>query len=156
MMEHIHRLYGHMFWASDRLITLLEGLDVDVEAGREIARLFAHLAAAERVWLLRVTGGDASTVPIWPDWSLGDAVGVVRENRAGYQRLLEGVTEDELSRVVEYRNSQGTAFHTELGDILLHVAMHGGYHRGQIAAAVRRGGGEPVNTDYIMYVRETG
>ncbi len=154
MTEHIQRLFRHMAWANDRLVVLLEDLDVDADAGREIARLFAHLAAAERVWLLRAMGGDASSVPIWPDWSLDDAVAVVRETRAGYERLLEGVAEDELSRVVEYRNSQGVAFQTELGDILLHVAMHGSYHRGQIAAAVRRGRGEPVNTDYIMYVRE--
>ena len=156
MTEHIQRLFRHMFWASDRLITLLEDVDVDADAGREIARLFAHLVAAERVWLLRATGGDASSVPIWPDWSLDHATRAARETRARYQRLLDGVTEDELGRIVEYRNSQGTAFHTELGDILLHVAMHGSYHRGQIAAAVRRGGGEPVNTDFITYVRETG
>jgi len=34
------------------------------------------------------------------------------------------------------------------------VALHGSYHRGQVAAAVRAAGGEPVNTDYITYVRE--
>lgn len=156
MTDHIQRLFRHMFWADDRLITLLNDVDVDADAGREIRRLFAHLIAAETIWLLRATGGDASSVPVWPDWSIGEATEVARETRDGYARLVDGVTEDELGGVVEYRNSKGTAFHTELGDILLHVAMHGSYHRGQIAAAVRRGGGEPVNTDFIMYVRETG
>lgn len=156
MTDHIHRLYLHMFWANDRLITLLKDVDVDADARREIVRWFAHLIAAEKVWLLRATGGDASSVPIWPDWSIDEATEVARATRAGYERLLSRVTDDGLGRVVEYRNSKGTAFHTELGDILLHVAMHGSYHRGQIAAAVRRGGGEPVNTDYIAYVRETG
>jgi uncharacterized damage-inducible protein DinB len=156
MTEHIQRLFRHMSWADDRLFTLMKDVDLDADAGRETARLLAHLAAAERVWLLRATGGDASSVPIWPDWPLSETAGVARETRAGYEGLLDSVTEGDLSRVVEYRNSKGQAFHTELGDILLHVAVHGGYHRGQIAAAVRRGGGEPVNTDYITYVREKG
>lgn len=156
MTDHIQRLFRHMFWADDRLIKLLKDVDVDTDAERESARLFAHLIAAERVWLLRATGGDASSVPIWPDWSIDQATEVAHETREGYARLVDGVTEDELGRVVEYRNSKGAAFHTELGDVLLHVAMHGSYHRGQIAGAVRRGGGEPVNTDFITYVRETG
>ena len=156
MTEHIHRLFRHMTWADDRLFTLLHDAEIDPDAEQETARWLAHLIAAERVWLLRATGGDASSVPIWPEWSLDDTAEAARETHEGYERLLGGVTEGDLSRVVEYRNSKGQAFHTELGDILLHVAMHGSYHRGQIAAGVRRGGGEPVNTDYITYVRETG
>lgn len=153
MIEHVHRLFQHMIWADDRLFTLLDGLDADADG--EAGRLLAHLVAAERVWLLRVTGGDASSVPIWPGWALDETVRMARDTRSGYERLLEGMTEAELRRVVEYRNSKGTAFQTAIGDVLLHVFMHGSYHRGQIAAAVRRGGSEPVNTDFITYVRET-
>ena len=39
-------------------------------------------------------------------------------------------------------------------DLLHHVAMHGMYHRGQVAQDVRRQGGEPVSTDLIFYLRE--
>jgi uncharacterized damage-inducible protein DinB len=37
--------------------------------------------------------------------------------------------------------------------MLTHVAMHGSYHRGQIAAALRAGGDIPSPTDYIAFVR---
>lgn len=154
MTEHIRRLFHHMSWANDRLIMLLQNRDRDADAGKRATRLLAHVIAAERIWLLRATGGDASNVPIWPDWSLGDTARISGETRSGYQRLLDDLDESDLLRSVEYRNSRNQAFHTELGDILLHVAVHGSYHRGQIAAAVRRGGDEPINTDYIKYVRE--
>ena len=39
-------------------------------------------------------------------------------------------------------------------DILAHVVLHSAYHRGQIAAAVRAGGGEPAYTDMIHAVRQ--
>ena len=55
---------------------------------------------------------------------------------------------------VRYRNSRGEEFHTPVGDLLTHVLMHGAYHRGQIAASVRRAGGEPAATDYIAFTRE--
>lgn len=154
MIDHVRRLFRHMTWADDRVLTRLDEVALDTDAGREALRLFAHIVAAERVWLLRATGADASSVPIWPEWSLDETGRAARETRAGYEGLLDGLDENGLRRVVDYRNSRGMAFHTELGDILLHVATHGGYHRGQIAAVVRRGGGEPVDTDFITWVRE--
>jgi uncharacterized damage-inducible protein DinB len=46
-------------------------------------------------------------------------------------------------------------FQTPIKDLLMHVALHGSYHRGQIAQALRLAGGEPVNTDFITFVRES-
>jgi uncharacterized damage-inducible protein DinB len=37
--------------------------------------------------------------------------------------------------------------------VSLHIAFHGVYHRGQIAALVRQHGGEPAYTDFIRAVR---
>ncbi|HYJ78559.1 MAG TPA: DinB family protein [Longimicrobiaceae bacterium] len=59
----------------------------------------------------------------------------------------------DLDREVPYINSAGQGFQSTIGDILLHVALHGAYHRGQVAAAVRARGGAPVPTDYIAFVR---
>ena len=39
-------------------------------------------------------------------------------------------------------------------DILFHLASHGAYHRGQISVTLRHSNLEPVNTDYITFVRE--
>jgi len=38
--------------------------------------------------------------------------------------------------------------------MLLQAFTHGGYHRGQIAMQLRQQGLEPVNTDYIIWVRQ--
>ncbi len=62
------------------------------------------------------------------------------------------VVGDRLKPIV-YRNTAGKEFTTALEDILLHVFLHGAYHRGQIAALVREGGDEPKPTDYIQWVR---
>ncbi|WP_414711827.1 DinB family protein [Sphingobacterium sp. UBA1498] len=45
------------------------------------------------------------------------------------------------------------AFHNKVNDILLHVFNHGTYHRAQIASEMRRNGVEPINTDYITFIR---
>ena len=50
-------------------------------------------------------------------------------------------------------NSTNDEFDNSVGEILTHVAMHGHYHRGQIARSMRLAGREPVYTDYIGFVR---
>ena len=152
MHEHLQRLFDHMFWADRRIV---ERLAEAAGAGPDEAmRLFSHVLAAERVWLHRLRGEDTARQPIWPEWSLEELRSAVTENADGYARYLEETSGEDLAANVHYRNSQGVEFRTPAVDILTHVALHGSYHRGQVAPALRRAGAEPVNTDFITYVRE--
>jgi uncharacterized damage-inducible protein DinB len=149
----IERMYRHLDWANRRLMALV---DRDPERTRPVMHLLAHLAAAERVWLLRLRKQDSSVQAVWPTLTVEAIRALNVENRNGYAALLATLSADDLASEVTYTNQQGRTFRTRVDDILIHVATHGAYHRGQIAAAVRAGGGEPVNTDYITFVRETG
>jgi len=54
---------------------------------------------------------------------------------------------------VTYTNSAKREFSTALGDILVHVALHGQYHRGKVNLLLRENGLEPVPADFIAFVR---
>ena len=71
-----------------------------------------------------------------------------------WHRYLDPLTESKLGDVIAYRNTKGEEWRSSVLDILTHVVIHSGYHRGQIAAEVRRFGGEPACTDYIHAVRQ--
>jgi uncharacterized damage-inducible protein DinB len=152
ILEQLHRLYAHMVWADRQVLELLRA----GHGGKEpaVLRLFAHVLAAERVWLLRLRRADASSQPIWPGLSMAEIAALAEDNAGEYARYLDGLDEPGLGAVCTYENSQGVAFRTSVADVLTHVFMHGNYHRGQIAAAVRAAGGQPVNTDFITWVRE--
>lgn len=148
----LRRLFDHVAWADRRVLELL---DAAPGARREPAlRLFAHVLAAERVWLLRLRGEDAAHQPIWPELSPAELKALQAANEEDYARLLDGLDDGGLAAEVAYANSQGVAFRTAVADVLTHVALHGSYHRGQVAAAVRAAGEEPVNTDFITFARE--
>ena len=88
--------------------------------------------------------------------SLAECESLAKENQRAYADFLGSLNKDDLNWLVKYRNSSGTEFDTAVGDILTHVALHGTYHRGQIARAMRAAGLMPVDTDFITFVRETG
>jgi uncharacterized damage-inducible protein DinB len=151
-LDVIERMYAHMHWADEQLLALMNS--VPLARAQPSMRLFSHLLAAERVWMLRLRGENSSVQAIWPELTLEELNAMAAANRGDYAHYLPSLGEGDLTSEVAYASQRGDSYRTEVGDILIHVAMHGSYHRGQIASAIRAAGADPVNTDYITYVRE--
>ncbi|GIQ69607.1 protein DinB [Xylanibacillus composti] len=146
------RMYEHVYWANAKLLELLQGLQ---PVPARSLQLFAHVVAAEQIWLARLNREDTSRMEIWPRFDLSACEERVAANRLGYTEYLGSLDENDLFRLISYSNSTGKQFETSIGDILTHVSLHGSYHRGQIAASLAHAGLPVVNTDFIQFVRQT-
>jgi uncharacterized damage-inducible protein DinB len=149
MTDHLRSLMAHLRWADDRV---RESLERAADAPPKALELYAHVVAAEHVWLSRLRG-DTPRVPVWPALTLPESAALARETADGLEALVGRLSDADASSAVTYRNSAGAEFTSSVGDILLHVAMHGSYHRGQIALLLRGAGHEPASTDFIAFVR---
>ena len=149
MMDHLDCLFAHLAWADEHVLQSLRDAGDDASQAEE---LFAHILGSEIVWLSRIQGRQ-SDVPVWPSLSLDECAALAARVRGEYDRLLASLDEQGLSRLVHYRNSAGLEFDSKVEDMLVHVALHGAYHRGQIALLLRAGGSTPAATDYIAFVR---
>jgi len=150
MNELLLSLIGHMRWA-DAIVA--EALLRDAPPEPQAARLFAHVASVEHLWLARIEAREPDFA-VWPTaMSPAEAASLAAEHADLYERLVAGATAEALSRPVAYRNSAGRDFRSRVSDIVTHVAMHGSYHRGQIARQLRSAGFEPPYTDFIQYTR---
>jgi uncharacterized damage-inducible protein DinB len=148
-MKELLRMVAHMRWA-DALIA--GALVAEPRIDGEALRLFAHVAAAEHLWLARIHGRPAE-VAVWPSLS-ADAAGDLAARSAGELDALVRAGDDAaLARVIEYRNSAGRDFSNTVGDIVTHVTLHGSHHRGQILHALRAAGREPPYVDFIQFAR---
>src|SRR5262249_35028325 len=150
MHEHFIKLFRYVAWANRRVI---ESLREQPATLPEALPLFAHLLAAEHIWLSRVRGR-AATVPVWPELTLDQCASLADENAVAYADLVASADASALDRRIRYRNLAGVEYETPMAEILTHVATHGAYHRGQVAKAIGRAGGKSPNTDFITFVRE--
>ncbi|HEY4219377.1 MAG TPA: DinB family protein [Gemmatimonadaceae bacterium] len=145
-------LFDHVAWADTQARAAIDTLPAGSPERTQAVRLYSHIAAAEHVWLARLEGRTPAHA-IWPDLTLDAAAALAAESAAGL-RAMAAHGPDALMQEVEYRNSTGKAFRNTVADVLTHVALHGSYHRGQIALLTRQGGGAPAITDYIAFVRD--
>ena len=151
MSATLSALLDHLAWADARV---LAGLRDSPGSDPRALELFAHGRGAAHGWLMR-RRGEESRVEVWPTLTL-EACGILAgENAAELRAVLDAAAADDdgLQREVSYVNSAGRAFRSTVADILLHVALHGSYHRGQVALLVRQSGGVPASTDYIALAR---
>lgn len=137
-----------MAWADERVLESLRQPGVPQRA----LDLYAHVLGTEHVWLTRVEQRPR-TVPVWPSMTLEECAQLAVENRRAFRACMDRLTSDDVRRIVHYRNSAGDEYENAIEDILLHVAMHGSYHRGQVTLLVRDAGAEPQPTDFIAFVR---
>ena len=149
LLEQIHRLIEHAVWA-DALVA--EAIQKQDNVADDTIELFAHVLGAEEVWLSRLEQRP-SALAVWPKLNRTELAETAERIAKAYRSYVSRLTHNDLVNEVPYKNSIGQAFHTPIGEILMHVAMHGSYHRGQVALCMRRDGATPAPTDYIAFIR---
>jgi len=110
------RLFRYDDWANREEVSRLRAIELP-----RAVRILAHIVATQWVWLQRLRGGPPAVV--WPDWSLDECerqLDLLREE----WRVPVQATE------ITYTNSLGERWTSRADDVLTHVIIHGGYHRG--------------------------
>lgn len=143
------RLLRYDTWANAEALGSLRGGEVPAKA----MRWMGHIVGSGALWLARLRQ-EPARMAVWPDLDLDGCAGGIERLAGGWTRYLDTLSPADIVVGVGYRNSLGEYWTSTIGDILTHVAMHGAYHRAQIAAAVRESGREPAYTDFIHAIRQ--
>ena len=155
----IRELYDYHRWANRRLFDVALGLGdaLTKDMGTHwsvptVKGMFAHLYAADALWLSRWQGvapnrmaGDAD-VPTMADlrarWDQTEA-----EQRA----FVEGLDDAALAQPVTYKNASGGESSAPLGPLLQHVVNHATHHRSELATMITLISGSPPDTGIATY-----
>lgn len=143
-------MYEHLYWANQRILETLQSIG---DENQDVFRLFSHILLAEKVWITRLQGLDSSRLPIWSDVDIEVCTELVIQNEESLTTFLTNLANTDLDKLISYTNSKGKEFKNSIRDVLTHIALHGQYHRGQINSRLRAEGIEPVNIDFITFVR---
>jgi uncharacterized damage-inducible protein DinB len=149
-LKTIQKMYEHLNWANQRIFETLQSIE---DENQEVWRLFSHILNAEKVWITRLRGMDSSQLPIWSEVDIEICAELVKQNEESFTAFFTNLANTDLDKIISYTNSKGREFKNSVRDILTHVALHGQYHRGQINSRLRVVGIEPINIDFITFVR---
>jgi uncharacterized damage-inducible protein DinB len=150
------KLIEYNIWANRLVGKQIESLPPEL-FGKQIGGSFGsikatvtHVLESDWLWLNRFKGIPLAKVP---SWQIDNASNLYREWKIIQEDMLA------VGRVLAVNKNQKIAFVTRKGlhyelpfeDIIMHVANHGTYHRGQLTDMIRLVGGQPVSTDYFIF-----
>lgn len=145
----IRQLLQHSTWAHDELFRALTGTQ---GAPDQAWREYTHVLGAEEVWLSRLEQRD-KRVSVWPELSPTECAAFKEKLRNEYADLQARLSEEDLDQAITYTTTDGRSFTNTIGDILVHVAMHGQYHRGKVNLLLRQADIAPTPVDLIAFIR---
>ena len=160
--EDLRQLYAYNRWANARVFDAAARLDAgqftkDLSSSFPSVRdTLTHILLAEWVWLRRWLG-ESPRAPAYEPSEFADAEAVrarLTEIERGQQDFLEGLTDDALTRTIDYVRITGEPGSYPLGSLLQHVVNHSTYHRGQVTTMLRQLGSQAPSTDFIYYLDE--
>lgn len=155
-------LFEYGWWANGRLFPVIarltpEEFTREVAGGRgSIRNTLVHAMSAEWGWIERC-GGAPRGAPLKPaDYPTLESIERTWERvERSVRDFLDTLTDEDLSRRVEFALSGGPKRVMPIGQLLHHAASHGVHHRGQVTLLLRSLGHVPGNVDLLFYYSES-
>jgi len=154
----LERLYDYHYWANRRLLEAVSQLtpqqftqDVAGSYG-SIRNTLVHVLSAEWGWLDRCGGpprGERLKAEDYP--TLDSVVATWSRVERDMRAFLSGLTEDDLTREIEFAFGAGPKHSIAMYGLLEHAAIHAVHHRGQVSLLLRMLGVAPGNYDLLVF-----
>src|SRR5262245_16500785 len=159
MVEQYRRWFEYEKDSHRKALASLETVPADgrrSEPFQKAMSIMGHIVAARRMWLHRFGVATERPARLFPtDVTRDDLMAGLEVMERGWSDYIAGLSEPELQRAFLYRSTEGDWFRSVVADVLPQLHGHSLYHRGQIAMLFRAAGGQPVETDFIFWSRES-
>jgi uncharacterized damage-inducible protein DinB len=162
MKAEIEQFFDYNYWANDRLLTRADALSADQLTIKlptmwdSILRTMAHVLGAEWAWRHRVQEGISPAALL--DRDQFSTLDLLRqrwaEEETAMRAYLAGLTNEDLYKSIEYKNTRGETFSRPLWQLLLHVVNHGTQHRSEVALYLTNFDLSPGDMDFSLYLND--
>jgi uncharacterized damage-inducible protein DinB len=147
-------------WASLRILRAAAALTPQElthdfhTADRNVLGTLAHLFAADRIWLGRLSGAPRAGFITDADRDIGVLQNTWPELLERWQNWAADLSDERALAPIAFIDLKGVPLQQPLWQSIFHVVNHGTHHRGQVSGFLRSLGQPPPRTDLADFYRE--
>ncbi len=146
----INDLFRHLYWADSLMWQSVLKTPSAIE-DQTIRQRLHHIHISQKAWL-RIWRGKTVDAKSGESLNLDELSRWAHEYHDDVLKYVEGLEEPELERAIDVPGIENEVLKPKLGDTMIQITSHSTYHRGQVTTRLRELGGEPNQTDFIMWI----
>lgn len=155
----LQRLYGYHAWANNDLLNKLGTLDRERHKAElhTALRLVSHYYIVSRIFAAHLIGTEHGYASDNTDGTptLDELRTAVTISDQWYLDYVCGVSSESLAEPVPFTFTDGDKGYMTREEMLTHVALHGGYHRGEIGRILWQLSVTPPWDTFAVYLHQT-
>src|SRR5262249_17616528 len=137
LAQRFQRWFEYERDAHAKVLQSLESIPVERRSAPEFTKavaILAHIAAARRLWLVRLGIFPGPQGPLSPqNVTLAEAAELLHSVDAPWAAYLARASDAEIAQEFEYQSLDAGRFRNRIEGVLAQLFGHSSYHRGQIA-----------------------
>jgi len=151
-------LFAYKAWANAELFALLQTLPAaNAEQLHSCIRTLNHIYVVDRLFRAHLAGEarpfNATNTKETP--ALGQLRADVEATDAWYVNYVSNLSESARSEMLSFTFTDGDAGRMTREEILLHVSLHGGYHRGNVGQVLKSISVAPPRDLYTKFLHQS-
>lgn len=163
MANHAVTMYNYHVWANQTIFHRLKELPQEIytreiqSAFPSVAKTMSHIYTVDLCWLHILSGKNMSEAMTLANQDKEEMEAKsIEDLEEAFSRLSERYKafieeQADLEQTIILDNPFAGLRETSFAEILMQVANHGSYHRGNIGTMLRQVGHSTVMTDYALY-----
>jgi uncharacterized damage-inducible protein DinB len=161
MKELLQQYVAYTIWANEKMYGAISKLTEEQvlqpvnSSFKSIHHTLLHMWDAEGIWWQRMKLQEQITVPSSQfNGTTAELHQKMKQQHELWKEWVDNATEAALQHEFIYHNNKREQFKQPIWQMLLHIANHGTYHRGQLVTLLRQLGVEQIPpTDFIVFAR---
>ncbi|MGV1834632.1 DinB family protein [Rhizobium rhizogenes] len=154
----LQKLYGYHAWANSDLFDKLGTLDQEQHKFElhTAVRLINHSYVVARIFAAHLTGAQHGYASDNTDETpaLDELRAAVTSSDQWYLDYLRGVSPEKLAEAIPFTFTDGDKGYMTREEMLTHVALHGGYHRGEVGRILWQLSVTPPWDTFAVYLHQ--
>ena len=157
--DHMLLLYDYNYWANARILEALENLSNEqlnaptTNGYGSLRETLVHMLSAEWMWRRRWQGTSPTTRLNSDDFpTLASICTRWHEEERQMRAFLVTLHDEDLARVVLYKNTAGEEYGLPLWQMMFHLLNHSTQHRREIAMVLTELGHSPGELDFLLFL----
>jgi uncharacterized damage-inducible protein DinB len=140
-------------WANKKLVNFIISMNIK---DLEILKIMSHIASVEEMWLERLKQTPDYLIDLWETFSIQETEVLLRNSSNNWNKFIKRQNKKSFAeKRCTYENSDGKVFTNLYIEIMQHVLNHSNYHRGQINLLLSKNESNPVEINFMDFLRNS-